>query len=231
MTKATEKDEQISAFLDNELSHENCEQLISTLCKDEGLKSCLERYQLISDSMRNQLPSGIKRDFVRHVMSVVEAEPTILAPAASLSNKSNYQSILTRKAAGFAIAASVAAIAVIGVQSKYSEEPEQVATAMPDKSEFVRMAEENPVAANVQPVITSKPANGFATASTTVQQQPLVQQQPIPQITLRKFDSQLHQYIVNHSQYAAGAGVHDIISSARIVSSSQQKFSADQVKQ
>ena len=226
MTKSTEPNEQISSFIDNELIHENCEDLISSLCRDEELKSCLERYQLISDSMRNQLPVAIRKDFAHCVMSAIESEPTILAPAASLSNKPSFPSILTRKAAGFAIAASVATIAVIGVQLQYNEEPQQVATTMPDNSEFVRMAKENPMAENVPPVITSRPSSGYSTAST------IVQPQSMPQMkSVRKFDAQLNQYIVNHSQYAAGVGVHDIISSARIVSSSQQKISADQVKQ
>ncbi|HEY5604378.1 MAG TPA: sigma-E factor negative regulatory protein [Gammaproteobacteria bacterium] len=230
MTTATEKGEQVSAFIDNELTRENCEQLISTLNKDEALKSCFERYQMISDSIRNQLPPDIKWDFARRIMSAIESEPAVFAPTfaptARSSSKSSSQAALTRKVAGFAIAASVATIAVVAVQTKYSEAPEQVATTMPDNSEFVRMAKENPVAANMQPVITSKPSTGYSTASTAVQQQPIAQMNP-----LRKFDAQLHQYIVNHSQYAAGAGVHDIISSARIASSSQQKINVDQVKQ
>jgi len=211
MTTATEKEEQVSAFIDNELTHEHNEQFINVICKDKDLKSCLERYQMISDSMRNQLPAGIKPDFANSVMAAIESEPTILAPA-NLSHKSSFPSILTRKAAG--------------VQSQYSDEPQQVATKMPDNSEFVRMDKENPMTANVQPVIAPRSASsGYSTASTRVQQQ------AIPQINSpRNFDWQLHQYIVNHSQYANGAGVHDIISSARIVSSSEQKITADQVK-
>lgn len=225
MTTATEKEEQVSAFIDDELTHEHNEQFINAICKDKDLKSCLERYQMISDSMRNQLPAGVKPDFANSVMAAIESEPTILAPA-NLSHKSSFPSLLTRKAAGFAIAASVATIAVIGVQSQYTDEPQQVATKMPDNSEFVRMDKENPMTAKVQPVITPRSeSSGYSTASTTVQQQ------AIPQINSpRNFDWQLHQYIVNHSQYANGAGVHDIISSARIVSSSEQKITADQVK-
>lgn len=225
MTTATEKNEQVSAFIDGELTHEACEQMVSTLCKDGELKSCLDRYQMISDSMRNQLPFGIKPDFASSVMAVIESEPTILAPAARSSHKPSIPSAFTRKAAGFAIAASVATIAVIGVQSQYSEEPQQVASTMPDNSEFVRMAKENPMTANVQPLITPRASSGYSTASTMVQSQSIPQMKPA-----QSFDWQLHQYIVNHSQYATGSGVHDIMSSARIVSSSEQKITVDQVK-
>jgi negative regulator of sigma E activity len=225
MTTVNEKNEQISAFIDGELTHEARDHIVSALCKDNELKSCLDRYQLISDSMRNQLPLGIKPDFASNVMAAIESEPTILAPATKLSHKPSIPSVLTRKAAGFAIAASVATLAVIGMQSQYGEDPQQVATTMPDNSEFVRMAKENPMTANVQPVITPRASSGYSTASTMVQSQSIPQMKPA-----QNFDWQLHQYIVNHSQYATGSGVHDIISSARIVSSSEQKITADQVK-
>jgi len=221
MKKETEKDEQLSAFIDDELTHERREECISAICKDSESKSCFERYQMISDAMRSQLPAGIKRDFANSVMAAIESEPTVLAPKTRVPK---IPTLLTRKAAGFAIAASVATIAVIGVQSQYNE-PQQVATTMPDNSEFVRMAKENPMPANIQPVISPRVANGYSTASTTIQQ-PITQMKPA-----RNFDWQLHQYIVNHSQYATGAGAHDIISSARIVSSSEQKINSNQVKQ
>ncbi|WP_455223505.1 sigma-E factor negative regulatory protein [Kaarinaea lacus] len=223
MKKANEKEEQVSAFIDDELTHERREEFISAICRDADSKSCFERYQMISDALRSQLPMSIKRDFAHKVMTAIDSEPTVLAPAASISK---IPSILTRKAAGFAIAASVATIAVIEVQSQYSDKSQQVATTMPDTSEFVRMAKENPMSANMQPVITPRASNGYSTASTTIQQQ------SIPQMkSARNFDWQLHQYIVNHSQYATGAGAHDIISSARIVSSSEQKINSNQAKQ
>lgn len=220
MTIETEKGEQLSSFVDGEINREHCARIIGTLCKDQDMKSCFERYQLISDTMRNQLPPGMKRDFASCVMTAIESEPTIFAPAA-LSHKSVFSSPLTKKVAGLAIAASVATIAVIGVQSQYSEAPQQVAT-MPDNSEFVRLAKEKPE--NVQPVLVPNPGNGYSTASATLSQKQIPQSKPV-----HKFSPQLHQYIVIHSQQASGAGMHDIISSARLVSSSQQQGS-DQVQ-
>jgi len=230
MTTQSDKDaelsEKVSSFIDGELDSQHCETLINSLCKDQDLKSCLERYQLISDTMRNQLPNGIKRDFVHCVMSAIESEPTILAPSSSLPDRSVFTPSIRKKFAGFAIAASVATLAVIGVQLQNKENPQQVAT-MPGAGEFDRMAGEKPVTATaqMQPIIMPRTTSGYSNASTTISQQ------PIPQAnSIKTLDPRLNQYIVNHSQFVSGSGVHDIISHVRIVASSQQKNSADQVQ-
>lgn len=223
----TSQDEQLSSFLDGELTEDQCETFIGRLCKDEGMKACLARYQLISDTMRNQLPVSMKPDFVQSVISAIESEPTVLAPSPS---RSNFTSNISKKAAGFAIAASVATLAVIGVQSQYMEDEQQVAS-MPESNEFVRLTNDRPVTASAQPMVIPKSSDGFSNASTVVDQQ-TVNQRALPQIdSLGKLDAELlHQYIINHSQYASGASVNEIISHARIVASTKQQNSVDQVQ-
>jgi negative regulator of sigma E activity len=240
MTIDSNKGEHLSSFVDGELDRENCDILISSICKDEDMKSCLTRYQMISDSMKNQLPDGIKSDFVHCVMTAIEQEPTAFAPtfaptASTNSRKSSAANAkpgkvlifpsLTKKVAGFAIAASVATIAVIGVQSQ-NQDPASQVVVMPENSEFVRMNKQSPMTANVNPVIVPETSSGYSTASSTVSQKAVPQLKPV-----RKFDPILQQYIVNHAQYASGSGVNDIFSHARIVASSQDKQSADQGKQ
>ena len=82
MTIDADKGEHLSSFVDGELERDHCETLISSMCKDEGMKSCLARYQMISDSMKNQLPDGIKQDFVHCVKSAIE-KVEIRRPAAA----------------------------------------------------------------------------------------------------------------------------------------------------
>ncbi|MGD8568783.1 MAG: sigma-E factor negative regulatory protein [Gammaproteobacteria bacterium] len=224
MTTDIEKNEQLSAFVDGELNREHCDHIISGLCNNQDTLSCFERYQIISDTMRSQLPVAMKRDFADCVKTAIESEPAILAPALT-SKKSGFSTHITKKVAGFAIAASVATIAVIGVQLEYQDNPQQVAT-MPDNSEFVRLAKEQPANTVRPPLMVPAPQNqnGFSTAST------IMSRQQLPQGSQYKnLNPQLHQYIVIHSQQVAGAGMHDIISSARIVSSSQQQH-ANQVQ-
>jgi negative regulator of sigma E activity len=224
MTTDIEKNEQLSAFVDGELNREHCEDMISGLCNNRDTMSSFDRYQMISDTMRSQLPVAMKRDFADCVRQAIESEPTILAPAIT-SKKSGYSTNVTKKVAGFAIAASVATLAVIGVQLEYQDKPQQVAT-MPDNSEFVRLAKEQPADSVRPPLMVPAPEaqNGFSNASTIMGQQQLPQSRQINNLS-----PQLHQYIVIHSQQAAGTGMHDIISSARIVSSSQHQ-NVDQVQ-
>jgi len=241
MTIESDKGEKISSLMDGELNGEHCESLISTICKDEDLKSCLARYQMISDSMKNQLPDGIKKDFVHCVMTAIESEPTTLAPPSSKrfpdkSHQSSGNNIvhfpsITRKVAGFAIAASVATIAIIGVQSQNQDTAPQVAS-MPQNSEFVRLQTQNPtpVTANAGTfaIPQSKLPQGtkeVATVSIPLNQQTIPQLRPS-----RKFDPVLQQYIVNHAQYSSGSGVNDIFSHARIVASTQNKLNTDQAQ-
>jgi negative regulator of sigma E activity len=242
MTIDSEKGEKLSSFVDGELSGDHCETLISSICKDEDMKSCLTRYQIISDSMKRQLPNGIKSDFVHCVMSAIESEPALSMTSTTTfsSNSSSKTSSdfdkkpasgnviqfpsFYKKVAGFAIAASVATIAVIGVQTQNQDDPQQV-VAMPKNSEFVRLKKESSMTASVNPVITPKAANGFSTASSPVSRKAIPQLQPT-----RKLDPILQQYIVNHSQNVSGAGVHDIISHARIVASSQKNPGTSQVQ-
>jgi negative regulator of sigma E activity len=227
MTTEIDKDELLSAFVDGELKQEYSERIINSLHQNPEAKSCFERYQLISDAMRNQLPPAMKRDFVNCVMNAIESEPLVFAPAAiTSSKKSGFTRHLTNKAAGFAIAASVATLAVIGVQSQYQQDaPKQVAT-MPDNSEFVRLAKEPSSSANttMPPLMMQQPQSGFSTASSSLGQRQITRARPN-----RKINPQLHQYIVIHSQQASGAGMHDIISSARLVSSPEHQ-NLDQVQ-
>ena len=244
MTIDSDKGEHLSSFIDGELERDHCETLISSICKDEDMKSCLTRYQMISDSMKNQLPDGIKHDFAQRVMTAIESEPTVFAPTftatapnntSPASSSKSKDSIpgkvihfpsITKKVAGFAIAASVATIAVIGVQTQ-NQDPSTKVVAMPENSEFVRLQKESrPMTASVNPLRTpQQSSDGPMAASSTMSQQTIPQLKPV-----RKFDPKLQQYIVNHSQYASGVGANDIVSHARIVASTQNRQNTDQVQ-
>jgi len=232
-----EADENLSSFIDGELRKDHCETLINSLCRDEGMKSCLDRYQLISDAIRRKLPRGINRNFIKSVMSAIESEPTILSPSRS-SSRMGFSSSFSKKVAGFAIAASVATIAIVSVQMKNSEDPQKIAL-MPESSEFVRLANEPPVVASnsQQPVLVPQTGNGFSNASTIVGQQELLSQgtvkgQPLTQEeALQNIRAQLlHQYVLDHIQYASGSGVYDVIPHSRIVASTQQQDLLNQVQ-
>jgi sigma-E factor negative regulatory protein RseA len=222
MTKQYE--EQLSSFMDGELDHTSHEQIIKNISSDQQLKNRWERYHLISDSLKNNLPASLQFDFADSVMSAVEAEPTVLAPQTQRVGQPSERmpAPLMKRVAGFAIAASVATIAVIGVQTQYeSEAPEQIAE-MPSSRDFVRIQNEPQVA--VLPSLNAPiTKDGFTTAS-SVQQRALgfaIQNPQKSEPNVVEFNPQLHKYIVNHHQHVSGTRVQGLIPYARIVSSSQ----------
>jgi sigma-E factor negative regulatory protein RseA len=71
------------------------------------------RYHLIGDVLRDQLTELAPPNFAAKLSTQIAQEPTILAPKTSVRS-------WIRPVAGLAVAASVAAIVVAGVQHKFS---------------------------------------------------------------------------------------------------------------
>lgn len=102
--------EQISALADNELSVGEHELLVRRFGADRYLCICWERYHLIGEAMRKALPHVDTRGFAERVMIALGSEPQpSAAPRTSLAARAG------KALAGLAVAASVAAVAVIGL--------------------------------------------------------------------------------------------------------------------
>lgn len=123
--------EQLSALIDGELPDEERELLHKRLATDSELRAAWQRYHLIRDAMRENLPELISRTSDSVIVPDHDEHPVTVTPqSASLMR-------FARPAAGFAIAASVAMLAVFGVVSnrdQLSSEPApQVAVSKPAK--------------------------------------------------------------------------------------------------
>jgi sigma-E factor negative regulatory protein RseA len=105
--------EQLSAYLDGELSREEVALLAKRVGRDAELGASLGRYALISESLKGERPAAASADFAANVMAALDAEPEIAArPAAAASQWGRRM----RPVAGLAVAASVAAVAIISIQ-------------------------------------------------------------------------------------------------------------------
>lgn len=102
--------EQISALADHELPEGEHELLLRRFAVEKSLRLHWERYHLIGCALRKELPAVDTRGFADRVMAVLSDEPLPAAPPARLMDK------LLRGAAGFAIAASVAVVAIVGLK-------------------------------------------------------------------------------------------------------------------
>lgn len=106
--------EQISAFVDDELDVKETDLLLRRFQQDAGLRDTVGRYVLMGDAMRDSLAPAPMSDFLSAVRATigVEAEdstPAVL-PRASMSK-------VLKGVGGFAIAATVATVAVLTLQT------------------------------------------------------------------------------------------------------------------
>ncbi|ATY80031.1 transcriptional regulator [Aeromonas veronii] len=120
--------EQISALMDGDLSDA---EVLNELEMDSDLQATWGRYHLIGDAMRGDLPVNLQLDLSDSIMAALEDEPTILAPkpvetapvlqpaVAPVKTDSNVVPLFRRvgqQLGQYAIAASVAAAVIFGVQ-------------------------------------------------------------------------------------------------------------------
>ncbi|MBI2379824.1 MAG: sigma-E factor negative regulatory protein [Gammaproteobacteria bacterium] len=101
--------EQLSAFMDGQPGTPG---LTERLGREEPLRATWARYHLIRDAMQHELslPSG---DLASRISLALEVEPTILAPK---PRRPSLLPGLFKQAASFAVAASVTAAVIFGVQ-------------------------------------------------------------------------------------------------------------------
>jgi hypothetical protein len=109
--------EQLSALVDDELAEHEQALLLKQLAVDTGLQVRLSRYQLVSDALHNHLPQRIDPAFHTRVQAALGDAPPLRAGGTVVRS-------LLKPATGVAIAASVAVVAVLSLQSIRTEEPD-----------------------------------------------------------------------------------------------------------
>ena len=104
--------EQISALMDEEIAVDDAAHLISSMQSSKQAAEAWSQYNLIGDVMRgNQL---LSKDFKQNLMLKLDQEPTILAPKSAQVKADQVAAVKDRIPAKWSIAASVAAVMVVG---------------------------------------------------------------------------------------------------------------------
>jgi len=115
-----EQRENLSALIDDYQQSESDQSLLNDVLGDVNQQYTLRRYQMIGEVMRNETPEAIKLDFAAGVMSQIENESVLQVkqqPAIKESQQSTWSwSVLFKPVAGLAVAATVAFVAVTGLQ-------------------------------------------------------------------------------------------------------------------
>ena len=109
--------EQISALCDHELPEGEHELLLRRFTVEKSLRLHWERYHLIGSAMRKELPPVDTRGLADRVMAVLANEPQPQPQPEKFADK------LLRGAAGVAVAASVAVVALIGIRHGAVHQP------------------------------------------------------------------------------------------------------------
>lgn len=105
--------EQVSTMFDNELDEQEHELLIRRLKQDDSMQSSWQHYQIIGNAMRNDLKTTSMSDMLTNIRHDIDNEPPISASEVS----SRVAMRMVKPVAGLAIAASVAAMAIVGLQN------------------------------------------------------------------------------------------------------------------
>lgn len=191
----TEGNEQISALMDDDYDHQSLNQLL----RDEELQHTWARYHLIGDCLRDSLPEQMDTGLANRIHAQLASEPTVLAPA---GNKHSHLKPL----AGFAIAASVALVAVFGIRQ--------------NTDSVVPMTNQPAIAANqaVQPVQSASSGDTYTFTEPQVRPASIQTDTPASMASQR-----MSGYLVNHNQYRSSNGMHGSLPYVRIITIDTQE--------
>lgn len=195
--------EQLSACLDGELPPAELDLLLKRMGREAELRAAIGRYSLIGEAMRAERPAVASRDFASKVMAGVAAEP---APAQVPQSHGVANGIRTqpaaavraprispaalrylRPAAGMAIAAGVAAVAVLTLQP----------ASQPDGVNMPLVAANQPAANDA--TVTVDPESSYVVPTSTTSSAFI----PATRLT---------NYVVAHSEYSSPLGRRSVLS-------------------
>jgi sigma-E factor negative regulatory protein RseA len=177
--------EQLSACLDGELPEGELDLMLKQVGRDSQLRASLGRYALIGEALRVQHPAAAPADFAKRVADAIAAEPAVDTsgqPARRIQPTTRW----LRPAAGFAVAAGVAAMAMLIVQQPQQDDGSATVAAQ-GPSPVNTVAENVPDAAASYIVPASTSSSNIVPAA------------------------RLTNYVVAHSEYSSPLGRRSVL--------------------
>jgi len=211
--------EQLSAFLDGELPRAESELFVRRLPRDAELRSAASRFYLIGQAIRAE-QSAVRRDFAARVVAAVVQEGPVTGVVAGVTAMARNlpRSRLAgwwKPAAGIAVAAGVAMVAILVVQNQ------QGARVLPIAPPTAEVAKE------VAKVVPAKPGSSST--------RPGGSNEPAIYVVPPKGDSplaplnaaRLASYVFAHSDYSSLPGRRNVVSEAAVQDDSAQSAAAE----
>lgn len=143
------KFETVSSLVDN---YSQQDESFDEIIKDDELSDTWDRYQLMGDIMRNEVPETLQLDLSDKIAAAIEDEATVLAPQNTVKKESSIKGRVVSFIKPFgqlAIAASAAGLMILGVQQNNVVQTDDAAPIQNIQTNaFVGIAE--PVSFNYQ---------------------------------------------------------------------------------
>jgi sigma-E factor negative regulatory protein RseA len=178
--------EQLSACLDGELPEGELDLMLKQAGRDSQLRASLGRYALIGETLRAQRPAAASADFAKRVAAAIAAEPSLDISAQPSRRIHPATTRWLRPAAGLAVAAGVAAMAILLVQQPQQDEPSATyAAQVPQPVSTVAESVPDAAASYIVPA---------STASSSI----------VPA-------ARLTNYVVAHSEYSSPLGRRSVL--------------------
>ncbi|TNF35583.1 MAG: hypothetical protein EP315_05585 [Gammaproteobacteria bacterium] len=194
-----QRDEQISALMDDALQQQELDAFLQDLKRDPVDEAeRIKRYQMMGDVIRNEFTAASFMDISAAVQRAIDNEPE-MEVSSQRTRRSGFDfSAWLRPLSGLAIAASVAMVTVVSV----------------------RMVETTPEKTAVQPIAAVQPVTSPATATLAPQlrQQIQVVSTDSNNATSPLTQKQLNDYLMNHSEYAGQTTMQGMMPYARVIS-------------
>ncbi len=200
--------EQLSAFLDGELSVAESELLLKRIERDPELKVLLERYVLAGESLRaTAVQARPSRDFSTRVAAAIDGDS---APGRARLRAAQW----LKPVAGGAIAAGVAAVALVSFQMTpmfASQEAAQDANVSAEKTPRVASRVTSVATSNSQRLAgqgSNRSLDGSGSASFVVPMP--APQRAAPPIHVVN-NGRLANFVVAHSEYSSPLGRRNVL--------------------
>lgn len=192
---ANEQHEQISAYIDNELSGDEQRFLVRHLASNEQARSDLIRFYETQAALHRERVDGasLVADRVQAALAAEAAHSAVDQPKAGLRLSPIFQPL-----AGLAIAASVA-LALVAIWPVANVIPS--APSVPSASSVATA----PAASMLSPTLPPSPVGSQSAAS------------PLRALANEETRQQLSPYLINHSEYSAIGQLGGTLQFARIV--------------
>ena len=206
-----DKKEIISVYMDGEASEFESARVLKQIRHEPSLRQCWENYHLIGDVLRNNLSAAIPSRFADRVAIAMEQES-----AHSVTGHTPYRRV--NDTAGFALAASVSAVAIVGLLQ--FGQPAMMSVAS-NHYETDIQSQHIALAAN-----TSQSSAVETAQAVNIENQPLAYasfdgdsiNQTTSLASSASMESSVYNYLVDFSQYAVAAPLEGSIPAVHLAS-------------